>query len=114
MARGEAGYPEPGARVIANLRGAPIRAKLLHYAPVEDVAMASQCAIMFVVAEKEELFRNEEHAALAFKRAQGPKKYVVLPGITHYGIYQAARPKATELETQWYREHLKPRVGAPK
>jgi dienelactone hydrolase len=106
MARGELGYPEPGAVVIGRLRGAPIRAKLLDYAPVEDVARASRCAMLFVVAEKEELFRNEDHARLAFERARGPKKYVVLPGITHYGVYREARAQATALEIDWFKEHL--------
>src|SRR5262249_6660234 len=34
-ARGEVGYPRPGARAVGNLRGAPIRERLMHYAPVE-------------------------------------------------------------------------------
>jgi dienelactone hydrolase len=106
MARGEIGYPEPGVRVIGNLRGAPIRAKLLHYAPIEDAARAPQCAMLFIVAEKEELFRNEDNAKLAFERAKGPKKYVVMPGITHYGIYTEARPKAVAMEIEWFNSHL--------
>jgi dienelactone hydrolase len=107
MARGELGYPEPGAVVIGGLRGAPIRAKLLDYAPVEDAARAKQCAMLFVVAEKEELFRNEDNGRLAFERATGPKKYVVLPGITHYGVYREARPEATRIEIEWFDQHLK-------
>jgi dienelactone hydrolase len=114
MARGEVGYPEPGATVIGNLKGAPIRAKLLDYAPVEDVAKASGCAMLFVVAEKEELFRNEDNAGRAYERALGPKKYFVIPGITHYGVYREARPKATEVETKWFVEHLAPKGDAGK
>jgi fermentation-respiration switch protein FrsA (DUF1100 family) len=106
-ARGKMGYPEPGAVVIGNLRGAPILAKMLDYAPVEDVARAAQCAMLFIVAEKEELFRNEDNARLAFERAKGPKKYVVVPGITHYGIYREARKKAIEMEIEWFQIHLK-------
>jgi dienelactone hydrolase len=107
MARGEAGYPEPGAVVIGNLRGAPIRAKMLNYAPVEDVPRAAGCAMFFIVAEKEELFRNEDNARLAFERAKGPKKYVVVPGITHYGIYREARKQAIAMEVDWFNAHLK-------
>lgn len=33
-ARGEIGYPPPGAKVVGNLRGAPIRARFLDYTPV--------------------------------------------------------------------------------
>jgi pimeloyl-ACP methyl ester carboxylesterase len=113
MARGEIGYPEPGAVVIGGLHGAPIRAKLLDYAPVEDAARASQCAMLFLVAEKEELFRNEDNGRLAFERARGPKKYVVLPGITHYGVYREARAEATRLEIEWFKQHLKAQPAAP-
>src|SRR5262249_13249527 len=112
MARGEIGYPEPGAVVIGNLRGAPTRAKMLDYAPVEDVVRAPQCAMLFAVAEQAALFRNEDRARLAFERARGPKKYVVLPGITHYGVYREARAKATGLEIEWFNEHLKDRRAA--
>jgi dienelactone hydrolase len=106
-ARGEIGYPPPGAQVIGKLRGAPIREKLLRYAPIEDVASAKDCAMLFMVAEKEELFRNEDHAKLAHERARGPKKYVVLPGISHYGIYREAREKATKLAIEWFDKYLK-------
>lgn len=106
-ARGEIGYPPPRARVIGNLQGAPIREKLLRYAPVDDVPMIKNCAMLFVVAEKEELFDNANHAKLAYDRAREPKKYVVIPGITHYGVYTTAREQATKIELEWYNEHLK-------
>jgi len=106
-ARGEIGYPAPRARVIGNLQGAPIREKLLRYSPVDDAAMIKNCAMMFVVAEKEELFDNAKHAKLVFDRAREPKKYVVIQGITHYGVYTTARVEATKLEIEWYDQHLK-------
>jgi dienelactone hydrolase len=106
-AHGQLGYPPPRARVIGNLQGAPIRDKLLRYAPVDDVPKIKNCAMLFVVAEKEELFRNEDHAKLAFDRASEPKKYVVIPGITHYGVYLQARGQATKLAIDWFEEHLK-------
>src|SRR5215510_4960381 len=88
-ARGELGYPEPRARVVGNLIGAPIRDKLMHYAPVEDAPKVKDCAVLFIVAEKEELFDNNQHAKLAYDRMPGTKKkYVVVPNITHYGIYR--------------------------
>lgn len=106
-ARGKLGYPLPGARTVGALRGAPIREKLSRYAPVEDAALAKQCAMLFIVAEKEELFSNADHGKLAHDRAAGPKKYVEIPGITHYGIYTSARKQATKLALEWYDEHLK-------
>ena len=106
-ARGELGYPPPRARVIGNLQGAPIRERLMHYAPVEDVDKAPNCAMLFITAEKEELFRNQDHAGKAYLRAKGPKKLVTIPGITHYGIYTQARPEATRLAIEWFDLYLK-------
>ncbi len=106
-ARGEIGYPPPGAKVIGNLRGAPIRDKLAQYAPVEDADKAPGCAMLFILAEKEELFNNQEHGILAHERAKGPKKLVIIPKITHYGVYTQARGQAQKLAIEWFDEHLK-------
>ena len=106
-ARGEIGYPAPRARVIGNLQGAPIRDKLLLYAPVEDAAKLTTCAALFIVAEKEELFDNKDHAKAAYDRMTGPKKYVVVPGITHYGIYTTERERAIKLAIDWFDQYLK-------
>jgi hypothetical protein len=106
-ARGELGYPPPGARVIGNLRGAPIREKLMHYAPVELADQAPGCAMLFLIAEREELFDNRQHAIAAYERARGPKKLITLPGITHYGVYLQARAKCQKLALEWFNEHLK-------
>jgi len=106
-ARGELGYPPPGAREIGNLRGAPLREKFLLYAPVDDVARAQNCAMLFIAAEKEELFDNREHPQRAYERAKQPRKYVVIPGIAHYGIYGEAREQATGLAIEWFNRYLK-------
>ncbi len=106
-AHGELGYPEPGAKVIGNLRGAPIREKLMQYAPVEDADRVPYCAMLFVLAENEELFDNKDHGIKAYERATGPKKLVIVPDIQHYGIYLQARKQAQDLALSWYDEHLK-------
>ena len=106
-AHGELGYPAPRAREIGNLQGAPIREKFLRYAPVEDVSKIKACAMLFIVAENEELFDNKQHAELAYQRAAEPKRYVLIPNISHYGIYREAREQATRLAIQWFDEHLK-------
>ena len=106
-ARGELGYPAPRARVIGNLQGGPIRDHLLLYAPVEDAGKLKNCAALFIVAEKEELFDNKDHAKLAYDRMTGPKKYVEVPGITHYGIYTTARDQAIKLAIEWFDQYLK-------
>jgi dienelactone hydrolase len=106
-ARGEIGYPPPGQRVIGSLRGAPILDKLMLYAPVEDVAKAPGCAMLFILAEKEELFDNKDHGILAHDRAKGPKKLVILPGLKHYDIYTVARKQAQQLSLEWFDKYLK-------
>jgi dienelactone hydrolase len=107
-ARGELGYPEPRAKVIGNLIGAPIRDKLLHYAPVEEAPKVKDCAVLFIVAEKEELFDNKDHAKLAYDRMPGTKKkYISVPNITHYGIYREERNQAIKLAIDWFDQYLK-------
>ena len=106
-ARGELGYPPPRVKEVGNLQGGPIREKFLLYAPIEDVSRASNCAMLFIAAEKEELFDNKSHPALAYARAAEPKSYVVIPGIAHYGIYGQAREEATRLAIEWFDQHLK-------
>ena len=105
-ARGQLPYPEPGAVEVGALRGAPIRDKLMHYAPVELARQASHAALMFVIAENEELFDNRDHAIKAHAAATGVKKLVTLPGIKHYGIYREARERAQQLAVEWFDTHL--------
>ena len=107
-ARGEIGYPEPRARVIGNLTGAPIRDKLMHYIPFEEAPKVKDVAALFIVAEKEELFDNNLNAKLAYDRMPGAKKkYVVIPNIPHYGIYRESRDQAIKIAIEWFDEHLK-------
>jgi hypothetical protein len=107
-ARGELGYPEPRAKVVGNLIGAPIRDKMIHFAPVEEAAKVKDCAALFIVAEKEELFDNKDHAKLAYDRMPGAKKkYVSVPNITHYGIYREQRQQAIKLAIEWFDQYLK-------
>ncbi len=107
-ARGEIGYPQPRAKVIGNLQGAPIRARFMDYVPVDDVTRAPKCAMQFILAEKEELFDNRNHGLKAYARALGPKNLVIIPKITHYGIYYEARLQAQKLAIDWFDKYLKP------
>lgn len=106
MARGEAGYPEPGAQVVGALVGAPIGDKLLRWTPGDDAARVTAPAL-FIVAENEELFDNRPNAIAASERVKGPKKLVVMPGIKHYGVYNEKREEAVALAADWFRQHLK-------
>ena len=61
----------------------------------------------FCREEREELFDNRQHPQLAYERGADPKKYVVIPNISHYGIYGEAREQATKLAIDWFDQHLK-------
>ncbi|MBY0589072.1 alpha/beta fold hydrolase [bacterium] len=111
-ARGELEYPPPGQRVVGNLKGAPIREKMMRYAPVELASEAPQCAMLFIIAGKEELFDNKDHALKAFDLAVGPKKVITIPGITHYGVYLQARKRCQQEAVAWFNEHLKVKESA--
>jgi len=106
MARGEVGYPEPGAQVVGALIGAPIGDELLRWTPGDDAPNVT-AASLFIVAENEELFDNRPNAILASTRVKGPSKLVTLPGIKHYGVYGEKREEAVNQAIAWFREHVK-------
>jgi len=106
-ARGELGYPEPLARVVGSLRGGPIRDRFNDYDPADEVERAPDCAMQFVIAEKEELFDNKDQAIRAYNRFKGPKNLVTVPNITHYGIYTEAWQQAHKLAQDWFDKYLK-------
>ena len=112
-ARGEIGYPPPSAKEVGNLRGAPIRESFLLYAPIDDIQAIKGCAILIIDAEKEELFDIRQQGELAFNRAAEPKKRVVIPGITHYGIYTVAREQSIGLAIEWMDLYLKGGTQTP-
>jgi len=104
---GELGYPMPGVKEVGNLKGAPIREKMLRYAPVDMADQAPECAMLFIIAGKEELFDNRDHAIKAHERARGPKKIITVPNITHYGVYLQAHKTCQDAAIRWFDEHLK-------
>jgi dienelactone hydrolase len=103
---GQIGYPKPLEK-FGTLTGAPVIEKLVGYAPLEDIGRCKDCAKLFIIAEKEELFDNKDHAILAHERATGVKKLVTIKGIKHYGIYNEAREQAQKEAIAWFDEHLK-------
>jgi outer membrane protein assembly factor BamB/dienelactone hydrolase len=103
---GQISYPGPREK-FGTLTGAPVIEKFIGYAPIEDIGRCKDCAKLFLIAEKEELFDNKEHAILAHDRATGIKKLVTIKGIKHYGIYNEARDQAQKEAIAWFDEHLK-------
>jgi pimeloyl-ACP methyl ester carboxylesterase len=106
-ARGEIGYPEPSAQVYPGLRGAPISSRFANYNPLDDITDVNSVAFQFVLSEHEQYLNNEEHAIAAYKRYQGPKNLVVIPGINHYDIYGKAREQTHKLAREWFDKYLK-------
>ena len=104
--RGQIGYPKPLEK-FGTLTGAPVIEKLATYAPIEDIGRCKDCAKLFIIAENEELFDNKQNAILAYERATGVKKLVIVKGIKHYGIYNEAREQAQREAIAWFDEHLK-------
>ena len=64
-------------------------------------------------AENEELFDNRDHSKRVYEilRAKGdvPVQYEIIPGITHYGIYNEAFDQSTDLALEWFNLHLEKR-----
>jgi outer membrane protein assembly factor BamB/dienelactone hydrolase len=104
---GQVGYPKPLEK-FGTLTGAPVIEKFVGYAPIEDIGRCKDVAKLFIIAEKEELFDNKDHAILAHDRAAGVKKLVTVKDIKHYGIYNEAREQAQKEAIAWFDEHLKP------
>jgi uncharacterized protein len=104
--RGHLHNPKPLEK-FGTLTGAPVIEKFVGYALIEDIGRCKECAKLFIIAEKEELFDNKDHAILAYERATGVKKLVTIKDIKHYGIYNEAREQAQRKAIEWFDEHLK-------
>jgi dienelactone hydrolase len=108
-ARGELGYPKPGAVVVGNLRGAPIGDHFLTFVPAEAMRLAPDCAFQVVLAGNEELFDNRRATIPAYEAFPGTKKnLVIIPDIKHYDIYGPAHAEAQRLALAWFEKYLKP------
>lgn len=105
-ARGELGYPPPGAP-FGTLKGAPIGSRFADYNPLDDITRTNTVAYQFVLSENEQYLKNEEHGIAAYKRYTGPKNLVVLPGISHYDVYGKARAQVHALARAWFDKHLR-------
>jgi uncharacterized protein len=104
-ARGEIGYPQPLVRQNG-LTGLPIQDKALRYSP-NRIADRVRVPTLFIVAEGEELFTNESQSLIAYAKVDAPKEYLVIPDITHYGIYTTARERAVSAAVEWFDRYLK-------
>ena len=104
-ARGELAYPEPLEK-FGGLNGAPIADRFARYRPAEDIMTTDKVALQIVLAEQEQYGGNPK-AISTYEAYQGPKNLVIIPGITHYGIYRDARKQAHDLALAWFDKYLR-------
>ncbi len=78
---------------------------------VFEAAARITAPFLIIVAENEELMKNEENGHRVFNLLQQrhvDSEYHILPGITHYGVYKEAFAAAEQLELGWFKKHLQP------
>jgi dipeptidyl aminopeptidase/acylaminoacyl peptidase len=92
------------------LRGTPNFAHMIRYDAVA-VSHRVKAPTLLIDAENEELFDRRDHGGRVFEilRTHGtaPVSYVVMPGISHYGVYREGFEQSTDLALQWFDLHLK-------
>jgi uncharacterized protein len=77
------------------------------YRPFHYLKHIKNLPVQFIVAEKEQLFRNQDNAYAAAEVLTGPKKVISVPGITHFEMYiNEAFEISSNAAADWFREHL--------
>jgi hypothetical protein len=103
-ARGEIDPLPQGTDKAPNLNGWAHLDKVLSYNPVDDAERIT-IPLLVIDAEREELFDRHIAGELAIQRAQAngaPAEYKVIPGITHYQIYNDSFEEATQMAVDWF------------
>lgn len=110
LTTGEIGYPPERLRVN-NLTGVSPGNDRMRWNPMEVLHNVTQ-PMLFVLAEKEEMFPNDRQGFVACGLVAGPRKAVMVPGILHHDIYASERELAIAEAIDWFDKYLKP-PGAP-
>jgi hypothetical protein len=77
------------------------------YRPFHHLKAVGARPALFIVAEKEELINNRDHAYAAMDTLTGPKKLISVPGITHFEMYiNEPFEISSNAAAAWFREHL--------
>lgn len=81
----------------------------LEYRPEDLVSRISPRALCLMHGAKDTLVSPDESIGM-YERAGEPKRFVLLPGLTHYEVYKFANPEGYERVMKeslaWYKEHL--------
>ena len=93
---------------VPGLRGTPYVARFLDYVPA-DHAHRITVPVMVLDAENEELFDINDHGVRVYEAVKDrvPAEYVLIPDITHYGVYREAFQECTQHAIDWFKTHLK-------
>ena len=90
------------------------------YRPFHHLKAIGDRPVLFIVAEKEQLMNNRDHAYAAMEVLTGPKKLISVPAITHFEMYiNEPFEISSNAAANWFREHLgletkaKGRVSSP-
>ncbi len=77
------------------------------YRPFQYLKAVGDRPVMLIPAEKEELINNKDNAIAAMDVLTGPKKLIIVPGITHFEMYIGeAFEISSNAAASWFREHL--------
>ncbi len=77
------------------------------YRPFQYLKAVGDRPVLLIPAEKEELINNKDNAIAAMDVLTGPKKLIIVPGITHFEMYIGeAFEISSNAAAAWFREHL--------
>lgn len=77
------------------------------YRPFRFLKQVGPRPVLFIVAQNEHLFRNEDNAYAASKVMEGPTKVLEIPNISHFDIYVGEPFEiSSNAAAEWFREYL--------
>jgi len=81
--------------------------KSAEYRPFHYLSYIGNRPVLLIAAEKEQLFNNDDNAKAAIDALSGPKKYIVVPGITHFEMYiDQAFEISSNAAADWFVQYL--------
>ncbi len=81
--------------------------KNAEYKPFHYLQHIGNRPVLMIAAGNEQLFNNDDNAKAAIDALSGPKKYIVVPGITHFEMYiNEAFEISSNAAADWFVEHL--------
>lgn len=81
--------------------------KSSEYQPFHYLQHIGQRPVLLIAAQNEQLFNNDDNAKAAIDVLTGPKKYIVVPDITHFEMYiDEAFEISSNAAADWFVQHL--------